>query len=79
MLRRQLSGHGLSPDDYRLRYGLKPDYPMVSEAYSQTCSVLAKKAGLGRKPGTKMKAAAESAPTPAKRGASRRLPHRSSV
>ena len=68
MLRRHLSGHGLSPDDYRRRYNLKPDYPMVSEAYSQTRSALAKKAGLGRKPGTKIKAAAKSAPTPAKRG-----------
>ena len=32
-LRRHLSGHGLTPDDYRARYGLKSDYPMVSETH----------------------------------------------
>src|SRR5687767_8131466 len=30
-LRRHLSRHGLTPDDYRARYGLKHDYPIVSE------------------------------------------------
>lgn len=49
-LRRHLSGHGLTPDDYRQRYGLKPDYPMVSESYSQVRRDMAKKIGLGRKP-----------------------------
>ena len=49
-LRRHLSGHGLTPDDYRRRYGLKPDYPMVSESYSQVRRDMAKKIGLGRKP-----------------------------
>jgi predicted transcriptional regulator len=50
MLRRHLTRHGLTPEDYRTRYGLKPDYPMVSETYAQTRSDLAKKIGLGRKP-----------------------------
>ena len=49
-LRRHLSGHGLTPDQYRERYGLKPDYPMVSESYSQARRDMAKKIGLGRKP-----------------------------
>ena len=49
-LRRHLSGHGLSPADYRERYGLKADYPMVSESYSQARRDMAKKIGLGRKP-----------------------------
>src|SRR5215207_6683219 len=31
-LRRHLAGQGLTPDEYRARYGLKPDYPMVSES-----------------------------------------------
>jgi predicted transcriptional regulator len=53
-MRRHLSGHGLTPDQYRQRYGLKPDYPMVSEGYSQVRRDMAKKIGLGRKPGTKV-------------------------
>ena len=48
-LRRHLSRHGLTPDDYRTRYGLKPDYPMVAPAYAQTRRELATKIGLGRK------------------------------
>lgn len=50
-LRRHLSGHGLTPDEYRARYGLKSDYPMVAEAYSAARREMAKKIGLGRKPG----------------------------
>ena len=38
---------------YRERYGLKADYPMVSESYSQVRRDMAKKIGLGRKPGEK--------------------------
>ena len=49
-LRRHLAGHGLTPEQYRERYGLKPDYPMVSESYSQARRDMAKKIGLGRKP-----------------------------
>lgn len=52
-LRRHLAGHGLSPDEYRQRYGLKPDYPMVAENYSQARRDMAKKIGLGRKPGAR--------------------------
>jgi predicted transcriptional regulator len=48
-LRRHLSRHGLTPDDYRRRYGLKPDYPMVAPAYAETRRELATKIGLGRK------------------------------
>lgn len=53
-LKRHLSGHGLTPAEYRERYGLKPDYPMVAEAYAEMRRGLAKKIGLGRKPGTKV-------------------------
>jgi predicted transcriptional regulator len=49
-LRRHLSGHGLTPAEYRERYGLKPDYPMVAQSYSESRSAMAKKIGLGRKP-----------------------------
>ena len=61
-LRRHLSGQGLTPDEYRARYGLKPDYPMVSESYSQVRRDMAKKIGLGRKPGTKLMPKAKALP-----------------
>ena len=47
-LKRHLSGHGLTPQEYRQRYGLKADYPMVAPTYAQTRRELAKKFGLGR-------------------------------
>ena len=53
-LRRHLAGHGLTPDEYRARYNLKADYPMVSENYSTARRDMAKKIGLGRKPGPRM-------------------------
>jgi predicted transcriptional regulator len=46
-LRRHLSRHGLTPETYRERYGLRPDYPMVAKAYSETRRAMAKKIGLG--------------------------------
>jgi predicted transcriptional regulator len=52
-LRRHLSTHGMTPEQYRERYGLRADYPMVSENYSQVRRDMAKKIGLGRKPGEK--------------------------
>ncbi len=59
-LRRHLSRHGMTPEQYRERYGLKKDYPMVAPAYAETRRNLAKKIGLGRK-GTQKAAPAESA------------------
>jgi predicted transcriptional regulator len=53
-LRRHLNAHGLTPEDYRQRYGLKADYPMVAPGYSAARRAVAKKLGLGRKPGTKI-------------------------
>jgi predicted transcriptional regulator len=50
-LKRHLTGHGLTPAEYRERFGLKPDYPMTAPAYSERRSALAKAIGLGRKPG----------------------------
>ncbi|MBB4152306.1 putative transcriptional regulator [Sphingomonas jinjuensis] len=52
-LRRHLATHGLSPVEYRERYGLKADYPMVAENYSESRRAMAKKIGLGRKPGAR--------------------------
>ncbi len=53
-LRRHLATNGLTPAEYRERYGLKADYPMVAENYSESRRAMAKKIGLGRKPGTKV-------------------------
>jgi predicted transcriptional regulator len=49
-LRRHLATNGLTPDEYRERYGLKADYPMVAPAYSDSRRAMAKQIGLGRKP-----------------------------
>lgn len=49
MLRRHLSTHGLTPEEYRARYNLRPDYPMVAENYSEARRAMAKKIGLGNK------------------------------
>lgn len=65
-LKRHLSGHGLTPAEYRERYGLKFDYPMVAESYAETRRGLAKKIGLGRKPGTKIVKSATKPATKAK-------------
>jgi predicted transcriptional regulator len=48
-LRRHLSRHGLTPEQYRERYNLKSDYPMVAPSYSLVRSAMAQKIGLGRK------------------------------
>jgi predicted transcriptional regulator len=52
MLKRHLmTHHGLTPDEYRARWGLASDYPMVAPDYADKRRDLAKKIGLGRKPG----------------------------
>ena len=52
MLKRHLmTDHGLTPDEYRARWGLASDYPMVAPDYAEKRRDLAKKIGLGRKPG----------------------------
>jgi len=48
-LRRHLSTYGLTPDEYRAKWGLPADYPMVAPNYSAARSALAVKLGLGRK------------------------------
>ena len=50
-LKRHLSSaHDLTPDAYRERFDLRANYPMVTKAYSESRSQLAKDLGLGRKP-----------------------------
>lgn len=54
MLKRHLSTeHDMSPEEYRARWELPVDYPMVAPDYADTRRDLAKKIGLGRKPGQK--------------------------
>jgi predicted transcriptional regulator len=50
MLRRHLMTHyGMTPDDYRAKWGLPADYPMVAPNYAEKRRVLAKQIGLGTK------------------------------
>jgi predicted transcriptional regulator len=66
MLKRHLmTDHKLTPQQYRDKWGLPRDYPMVAPNYAQTRSTLAKKIGLGRKAG---KPAAKRAAGRKKRG-----------
>lgn len=48
-LRRHLSTHGLTPEEYRERYNLRADYPMVAPSYSEARRAMAHKIGLGAK------------------------------
>lgn len=50
-LRRHLSVKGMSPEEYRAKWGLPRDYPMVAPDYSAARSTMAKQLGLGRKVG----------------------------
>ena len=51
MLKRHLkTAYNMTPDEYRERWNLPPDYPMVAPNYAKQRSSLAKKIGLGTKP-----------------------------
>jgi predicted transcriptional regulator len=66
-LKRHLASHGMTPDQYRTKWNLPKDYPMVAPDYAAKRSALAKSIGLGqmrkdtakRKPGRASKAEAE--------------------
>jgi predicted transcriptional regulator len=66
-LRRHLGSLGMTPEQYRIKWNLPKDYPMVAPDYAATRSALAKSIGLGhlrkdtakRKPGRTSKAVAE--------------------
>jgi predicted transcriptional regulator len=50
MLKRHLrTAYNMSPDQYRRKWNLPPDYPMVAPAYARARSAYAKEAGLGRR------------------------------
>lgn len=51
MLKRHLkSAYNMGPDEYRAKWSLPPDYPLVAPNYAQQRSSLAKKIGLGNRP-----------------------------
>jgi predicted transcriptional regulator len=61
-LKRHLQGtYGMTPEEYRSKWGLPRDYPMVAPNYAKARSDLAKKMGLGRKAGGKGQSAEASA------------------
>ena len=50
MLKRYLrTTHGMSPDEYRIKWGLAADYPMVAPNYAKKRSAFAKEIGLGKR------------------------------
>jgi predicted transcriptional regulator len=58
MLKRHLkTAYNITPEEYRERWGLAPDYPMVAPSYATHRSNLAKKIGLGTKPRKRRKKA----------------------
>ena len=57
MLKRHLmTAHGMTPEQYRAKWGLPYDYPMVAPSYARKRQELAKAIGLGRKPAPEPKA-----------------------
>ena len=70
MLKRHLmTAYNMTPSEYRARWGLKADYPMVAPSYALKRQELAKKIGLGRTPRI-VEPVQE--PTPAPKAASRK-------
>jgi predicted transcriptional regulator len=55
-LKRHLGKHGLTADEYRAKWSLPADYPMVAPNYAKHRSELARAAGLGQKGAAKKKA-----------------------
>ncbi|MGX8010103.1 MucR family transcriptional regulator [Mesorhizobium sp. ORM8.1] len=65
-LKRHLGVLGLTPNEYRAKWGLAPDYPMAAPNYAAQRSALAKSSGLGRKAAPVAPAAKASAKRKAK-------------
>ncbi len=55
--RHLMTHHSLSPEEYREKWDLAPDYPMVAPAYAEARSRLAKEMGLGQRRKRRSKAA----------------------
>jgi predicted transcriptional regulator len=61
--------HGLNPDEYRQRWGLKGSHPLTAPGYSEQRSTVAKALGLGRRPANQDTAVkSEAAPAPVEAG-----------
>jgi len=67
-LRRHLATLGMTPDQYRAKWGLPSDYPMVAPNYAAARSQLAKQSGLGQLRKNAAPAKKASAAAPSKRG-----------
>jgi predicted transcriptional regulator len=66
MLKRYLrTNYNMSPEDYRAKWGLPKDYPMVAPSYRETRSTLAHQIGLGRKKTVETPAPVKAAPAKA--------------
>ncbi|NNM72213.1 MucR family transcriptional regulator [Enterovirga aerilata] len=63
-LKRHLSGRGLTPQEYREKWGLPKDYPMVAPNYAKQRSELAKALGLGQQRRKKAEEAGSGAAAP---------------
>lgn len=73
MLKRYLrTNYNMSPEEYRAKWGLPKDYPMVAPSYRETRSALAHQIGLGRN-------RAAASPAPAKKAAPAKVPARKSA
>jgi predicted transcriptional regulator len=75
MLKRYLATrYGLTPEEYRRRWGLAKDYPMLAPAYAAQRSAMAKRIGLGRKPAAEAPAPepTPAAPEPRRRAGGRK-------
>jgi predicted transcriptional regulator len=72
MLKRHLqTAHGMTPEQYREKWNLPHDYPLVAPNYAEKRSALAKAIGLGRKPAQAEMEPPPPAPPPAKKLAGR--------
>ena len=69
-MKRHVMKLGMSPEQYRAKWNLPVDYPMVAASYSARRSDLARSNGLGRKPGPVV---AKAAPAKAKRKVAERV------
>jgi len=77
-LKRHLfSAYGLTPDEYRAKWGLPKAYPMVAPAYANARAMLARQIGLGRKPSDARLLASQ--PKPSQDVQAERVPERAVV
>jgi len=69
-LRRHIRmSHGLNPDQYRARWGLRPDYPMTAPEYAERRSAIAKQTGLGQMRAREVVGVPAAEPRPTERSA----------